>query len=114
MIFLHPNFKPNYFMRKRNKINQEDVQFSNVSLVGADYEGDLRIKLSYDNGVSGIVDFKPIFEKTIIALNCPDCEKEFRKYLEPRLFKKFKFDTKFLHWDYKIGYNTQMLYDMCL
>lgn len=100
-------------MRKRIDTKTRS-RLASVRLVSAEYAGENKIKLSYDNGVSGVLDFKPIFLKTIQTINCPDCEVEFRKYFEEDLFKRFRFDANFLHWDYKIGYNAQMLYSLCI
>ena len=71
-------------------------------IVKADYLADYKIKLFFENGKSGVVDFKKFIDKGGI----------FSELLDYDVFKKFKInkETGVITWENKIDVSPETLY----
>jgi len=74
-----------------------------VSIVRAEWDGDYRIRLDFDDGSSQTVDFLPFLGRS----THPDI----RVFLQPELFRAFRLEYGELVWgDYELCFPTIDLY----
>ncbi len=71
-------------------------------VISAEYKGEYKIGLTFDNGKSGIIDFSSYLSKGGV----------FRKFDDLRFFKKFSIDTESgtLVWPGEIDISPEKLY----
>jgi hypothetical protein len=75
------------------KITEEYSDFQNdlIAIELANYIGDYAIRLSFSNGTSRVVDFKPFLENAL--------HPSIRKYLDENKFKQFEIVDGNLNWN---------------
>ena len=74
-----------------------------INVVKAKYIEDFKLFLEFNNGVSGVVDFKPYLDGEIFEpLNDVD------------YFKQFELDTWTIGWDNGADYAPEFLYDLII
>ena len=78
-----------------------------ISIVEANYLGNFRISLKFDNGKEHVINFKPFLDNARHAT--------IKKYLEEPQFILFKIVDGNLDWnDYEMCFSIQTLYDNTL
>lgn len=77
-----------------------------VSVKEAEYLEDYKIKLTFDDGKSGIVDLK----QTIFN----DHREIFKSLRDKSYFKSFQLDTWTLTWDNGVDLSPEFLYDLAV
>ena len=74
-----------------------------VTIISAEYIGEYKIKLSFNDNTIQLVDFFPFLNSSLNPL--------IRKYLDKQEFKKFKIDNGDLEWnDYDLCFPIADLY----
>ncbi|MDR4499111.1 MAG: DUF2442 domain-containing protein [Candidatus Scalindua sp.] len=75
-----------------------------ITIISAEYIGEHKIKLSFNNNTIQLVDFFPFLNSSLNPL--------IRKYLDKQEFKKFKIDNGDLEWnDYDLCFPIADLYE---
>ncbi|MDR4504650.1 MAG: DUF2442 domain-containing protein [Candidatus Scalindua sp.] len=75
-----------------------------ITIISAEYIGEYKIKLSFNNNTIQLVDFFPFLNSSLNPL--------IRKYLDKQEFKKFKTDNGDLEWnDYDLCFPIAHLYE---
>jgi hypothetical protein len=75
-----------------------------ITIISAEYIGEYKIKLSFNNNTIQLVDFFPFLNSSLNPL--------IRKYLDKQEFKKFKIDNGDLEWnDYDLCFPIADLYE---
>lgn len=75
-----------------------------ITIISAEYIGEYKIKLSFNDNTIQLVDFFPFLNSSLNPL--------IRKYLDKQEFKKFKIDNGDLEWnDYDLCFPIADLYE---
>lgn len=75
-----------------------------INITDAIYIGDFTIRLTFDNGHSQLVDFKPFLEQAL--------HPEIKKYFDEELFKQFRIKDGNLDWnDFELCFPISDLYE---
>ncbi len=75
-----------------------------ITIISAEYIGEYKIKLSFNDNTIQIVDLFPFLNSSLNPL--------IRKYLDKKEFKKFKIDNGDLEWcDYDLCFPIADLYE---
>ncbi|WP_347273483.1 DUF2442 domain-containing protein [Candidatus Kuenenia sp.] len=75
-----------------------------ITIISAEYLGEYKIKLSFNDNTIQVVDFFPFLNSSLNPL--------IRKYLDKQEFKKFKIDNGDLEWnDYDLCFPIADLYE---
>lgn len=81
-----------------------DVQTTLLEIKSAKYIGDYAVRISFNDGISRLVDFKPFLESSL--------HPSIRKYLDETQFKQFKIIEGNLNWnDYDLIFPIADLYE---
>lgn len=87
------------------KIVEEPSEFYGtevISVISAEFVGDFRINVKFNNRTTIIVDFKPFLENSL--------HPAIRKYLDEKLFREFKIVDGNLNWnDYDLVFPVEDL-----
>jgi hypothetical protein len=85
-----------------NTLSIEHIELTDVA-----YQGDHKIKVSFNNGITHTVDFEPFLLKAK--------HPEIKKYLDLNKFQNFTFNYGHLHWnDYDLSFSNDDLYTGCI
>ncbi|MFV1976827.1 MAG: DUF2442 domain-containing protein [Candidatus Scalindua sp.] len=75
-----------------------------ITILSAEYMGEYKIKLSFDDNTIQLIDFFSFIDSSLNPL--------IRKYLDKQEFKKFKIDNGDLEWnDYDLCFPVADLYE---
>jgi hypothetical protein len=81
----------------------DDYKAEIIEIVSAKYIGDYAIRISFSDGFSKLVDFKPFLESSL--------HPSIRKYLDEKVFKDYKIVGGNLNWnDYDLIFPLEDLY----
>ena len=84
-------------------IEEQDSRHEIIKIVNAQYLGDYKISIQFNDGTYHEVDFKPFLSKSQ--------HPEIRKYLDEKLFKEFEIHYGNLNWhDYDLIFPIWDLY----
>jgi Protein of unknown function (DUF2442). len=82
----------------------DDLQVDLLEIKSAKYIGDFAIRISFNDGVNRLVDFKPFLETSL--------HPSIRKYLDEEMFKKFDLVDGNLNWnDYDLIFPIDNLHE---
>jgi len=80
------------------------LSIDHIELTDVAYQGDHKIKISFNDGISHTVDFAPFLLKAK--------HPEIKKYLDVNKFKNFTFNYGHLHWnEYDLSFSNDDLYN---
>lgn len=89
-------------MRIVKEYNDFEVEL--IAIKSANYIGDFAIRVSFSDGISRLIDFKPFLESSL--------HPSIRKYLDEEKFKKFDLIDGNLNWnDYDLIFPIVDLYE---
>lgn len=75
-----------------------------IKIVTAKYIGDYAIRISFNDGLEKLIDFKPFLNKSV--------HPSISKYLDEGLFEQFKINNGNLNWnDYDLIFPVHNLYE---
>jgi hypothetical protein len=81
-----------------------DLQVDLLEIKSAKYIGDFAIRVSFNDGISRLIDFKPFLESSL--------HPSIRKYLDEKKFKNFDLIDGNLNWnDYDLIFPIDNLYE---
>lgn len=78
-------------------INNNEI----LTIIAAELAGDYKLRLTFNNGITRIVDFVPLMQKGIC-----------KKLQDKDYFRSFKLDPFTVDWNNEIGFAPEYLYEM--
>jgi hypothetical protein len=80
------------------------IETDSIEIIDARYFADYKLKLSFNDGKTNIINFEPFLRKA--------GHPEIKKYLDTDQFKNFTFEYGYIHWnDYDLSFSIEDLHE---